>query len=48
MQGTRDLLESVEVGEVTGGCVEEVFNQLTMQIREYFTNASQQRYKRLS
>ena len=41
--GTRDLLESGEVGEVMDGCVEEVFNQVLLQIRESFIAASQQR-----
>ncbi len=41
--GTRDLLESGEVGEVLEGCVEEVFNQTLLHIRHAFTDASQQR-----
>ena len=41
--GTRDLLESAEVGEVMEGCVEEVFNQAVLHIRESFTAAGQQR-----
>ncbi len=41
--GTRDLVESGEVGEVMEGCVEEVFNQALLHIRHSFTDASQQR-----
>ena len=41
--GTRDMLESGEVGEVTEACVEEVFSQATLHIRHAFTAATQQR-----
>lgn len=43
MLGTRDLLEGEEVGEVMEGCVEEVFNQALLHIRQSFTSTSQQR-----
>lgn len=42
LMGTRDMLESGEVGEVTEACVEEVFSQATLHIRHAFTAATQQ------